>query len=63
MTDRRDAVVISESPAREPDRKTIFEPRSDGGWTRVEKTYDEERGHFRVTGTQDVDCLAVSTPE
>ena len=63
MTDRRDAVVISESPAREPDRKTIFEPRSDGGWTRVEKEFDSDRGHFRVTGTQDVQHLAVSTPE
>jgi len=63
MTDRSDAVEISESPAGDADRKVIYEPRSDGGWTKVEKTYDADRGHFRVTGTAAVETLAVSTPE
>jgi hypothetical protein len=61
--DRSDAVVIAESPAFDTDRKVIYEPRSDGGWTRVVKTWDADRGHFRVTGTADVDTLAVSTPD
>jgi hypothetical protein len=63
MSGRDERVEISESPAFDTDRKIIYEPRSDGGWTRVEKTYDADRGHFRTTGTQAIETLAVSTPE
>lgn len=61
--DRSDAIEISEAPASDADRKVIYEPRSDGSWTRVEKTWDETRGRFRTTGTQDVEHVAVSIPE
>ena len=62
MTDRSEAIVISLSPTRDSDRKVVLEPRSDGRYTLVEKSWDDARGRWRTTGTQDVDHVAVSTP-
>ena len=60
MTDRSDAIVISLSPTHEPDRKIVFEPRSDGSYERVEKLWRDGRWH--TTGSELIDHVSVSTP-
>ena len=59
-TDRSDAIVISLSPPHEPDRKIVFEPRSDGSYERVEKLWRDGRWH--TAGSELIDHVSVSTP-
>ena len=62
MTDRSEAIVISLSPSHDTDRKVVLEPRADGRYTLVEKSWDDARGRWRTTGSESVDHVAVSTP-
>ena len=55
--DRSDAVTVRWQPPRQPARKLVFEPRSDGDWLRIEKSWTGCT--WREVGTEVVDDVAV----
>jgi len=38
--DRSDAIIVRERPARGEPRRTVYRPRSDGGWWVVEEYHN-----------------------
>lgn len=60
--DRSDAVVLTWTPRSSPPRRIVFEPRSDGDWTRYDQALGPEEV-WRTRGTEVVDNVGVEVNE
>lgn len=61
--DRSDAIVLTYTPAipEQPPRRVVFEPRSNGDWTRYEETKRDDGWH--PTGSEIVASVNVETAD
>lgn len=60
MTDRSDALVVRYRPESGPPRRVVFEPLSDGEWSRTESEWRGAAcGGWRETGSERVTVVEI----
>jgi hypothetical protein len=60
--DRSDAITLQYQPAGRAARRLTFEPRSDGGYERIEEVWSG-CGYWRQVGSERVDTVSVELPD